>query len=588
MLPFFSLVSESHPDFVGGPLAYYNVLLTVLFVCVGYFGCKRVFLEAFQHLQVRRISTEVCEVLIFSAGAIYFICSFFLSAQSQTLSPSLVSLSGISTGEAFVLISIFIALEKYFHARLQFRLEKQFASLSSPLPENLSEASEVEAATAHVSETIQTLMQEVEVKEKLQSFFNLALIFIAASSMVFWMESGATFIEGLSIVAAILMLALFTRVFPLQPAVKAAALVSLLFKGVLTREALAFEKLDSITNVVVDFLFASPPGQPSVKEITILDDRLDQEPLLSSVLSLLAFSDEMADVAICDFICDKLKNPSLYEVRDVEFYPDMGICGLIEGTEFSFGSEEFLIERGVHIGASEAAYAEEARQSGDLIRYAAIAENIVAQTVLHKSFSIDGKQTIAKLSKMGKRVLLLSKDESSEIDSLGKSLGLELTNIFGGLSQKDYIEKLKKLSPLAFYVNPRTDDKLLKEAEVVISPFNKVTWNLDEGHFTLLRRDARNVLSIFNIHSTLKAFKTISNTSALFLLILLLPLSFLGFLSLTTVGALVLVFSICLSAFGSLVIRTEAAPNKKRRFLVPNWISSLRRAEIGRANPDFT
>jgi len=574
-LPLFSLVPEfflkfsalnySVLEFSAAAHLYYNLLLAVLFICIAYFGCRQIFIASYNHLQARRISPEVCEVMVFAAGALYFILSFFTVPEPYYL----IHFSGISIGEMFVLVAIFISLEGMFFARTQKRLERQFAGLSSPISEDSCESSEVEAASAHVAEHVGSLLQGVRGKEQFQSYINMGLIFIAASSLVYWLKGGATVLDGLSVAATILVLSVLTRVLPLQPSVKSAAIVSLLFKGVLVREASALGRLDSVSTIAVDFSSDCPPGQPNVKEISVLDDRLERGAMLSSILSLLAFSDEKVDVAVCDFICEEFDDPALYEVRDVQFYPDMGICGTIEGTEFSFGSEEFLVERGVLIDSSEAIFSEEARKSGEIVRYAALADNVVVRVVLHKSFLVDGRQMFEKLSRMGKRVVLLSKDESSRIDELGKSLGLELSDIFGGLSQKAYLEKLKSLAPLAFYINEKTDDKLLAEAEVVITPFNKLTWNLEEGHYTLLKRDARNVLNIFSVHSVLRSFQSIGITSAVFLLILLVPLGFFNFLGLATTGVLMLVFSLSLSAFAALVIRREVSlPPQKRRFSV--------------------
>jgi hypothetical protein len=91
----------------------------------------------------------------------------------------------------------------------------------------------------------------------------------------------------------------------------------------------------------------------TVREVELLDDRINREALCGALLSILGRAEDAALGTFGDYCAQVSPHASSERVVDLREYEGWGICGAVKGLEFSIGSEGFLVERGIMVQPSD-------------------------------------------------------------------------------------------------------------------------------------------------------------------------------------------------------------------------------------------
>ncbi|MBN8550441.1 MAG: cation-translocating P-type ATPase [Deltaproteobacteria bacterium] len=376
----------------------------------------------------------------------------------------------------------------------------------------LADDSTITSFTHLLNERVRQGNDKFDDAKLIESRAGMLLVAIAVCLGTYVSGAGANIGVVASILACVLSAALLLRAARVWAYLPGLIHTTAFRKGMLFKDAAVVNKLAGTRNFVVDFNLRSPPGRVSILALEIVDERIERNALLSVLLALFGGSEDEFYTVATEHLRKELPTPTLHKASDVRIYEGRGLSGNVGGVEFTVGSEGFLIERGVYVQASEIIPVADR----EYYVYIAMHDEIVARFKVAGHFTADGRALRERLTDLQVHPILCSLDGTEEVDKAGKRAGFELPAIFGGLSEEQYLEKMKASVPAALLVGDSTPPSVIKEAASTISFFDDVRWNLDRSDVVLLSPSLSRVSEMFLIS---RLSKSVRMTGLLMLLL---------------------------------------------------------------------
>lgn len=364
------------------------------------------------------------------------------------------------------------------------------------------------------------------------SMFNLLVLFLAVTAGFYWHGRGVavSFVAATS--ASVLLVGGLARVVPLCALQRRGLFGFCLIKGIFVRSFTALRGLSAVKTLVLECNPDDPPGQVQVVSYELLDARIDEQSMASTLLAFFGRAEGPVHAAITDFLRARLGDCTLYEVADLRIFPGRGMSGRVHDCELIIGSEIFLVERGVHIQASDAQ--KNLKSESDTL-YVALCGEIVAQLVTASCFTEDGRVLRETLSGLGVEVFL-----SGSGAAAGSLAPLAERTAIPSLGPEQ-LERLEREAPAAAYLHPKAEPSAWrKRVSAVMSVFHEVAWDLKGADLTLLNRDLSLVTSLFRLSRKVKRVQQENLICAAVLALLLAVLSVAGLASPVSVALSVL------------------------------------------------
>ncbi len=143
-------------------------------------------------------------------------------------------------------------------------------------------------------------------------------------------------------------------------------------------------KLDDLTQcreVTFEYPLVSRFSAPVAKKLIILDDRVGAKELASSLLSLVGRAETELFRSVAQLFRGIASDFSPQRVLDLREVQDFGMTGIVHGVSFSIGTEEYLVERGIHFQPEDAHLSDDA-VVGNL--YVTVGADVVAVVTLEE------------------------------------------------------------------------------------------------------------------------------------------------------------------------------------------------------------
>jgi cation transport ATPase len=362
------------------------------------------------------------------------------------------------------------------------------------------------------------------VSEIWETRFSIVLLFAAMGLGAYQYGIGSGISGALNVAAAILAIGFVVRCSFLVSSAGTLALSHAFYAGMRLRSARVLRTLSKAKNLIVDFVAPFPHEYYFVKSFEVVDQRVDREGLVHVLLNILGSSDEQRNEAITSFLRKSVSGTVTHRISDPRAYEGRGISAIVGGVEFSVGTEDFLVDRGVYLQASELVPA----QPSQVCLYVAMRDELVAHLTLERRPVADANAFQQDLRAFGLRLMLCSSETPEKADRVGRELGLDLAYIHGDMSPERYIEKIRGQGTSAFLLDAKTDPVLAREAASTISFFDEFRWDLDRADVVLMREDLLGLARVFKLvrrYSTAQAFlislpivaASISGLSAVFM-----------------------------------------------------------------------
>lgn len=202
------------------------------------------------------------------------------------------------------------------------------------------------------------------------------LLFCFVSSAIFWDERGASGSTILVAAGSILTVSLLLQLGEVLYATRSRLVRAWAQRGFLINSAKAWTELYNVRTVAYDPSRLASTTACHVKELNLMDDRISEHSLCSCIASIVGRAEDSALAMIGDYCQRVVGNVATERVVDLHEYEGRGICGTVKGIEFSIGSEDFLVDRGILIQPTESAVEE---GSDDRIVLVAIGDDLIAR-----------------------------------------------------------------------------------------------------------------------------------------------------------------------------------------------------------------
>ncbi len=268
-----------------------------------------------------------------------------------------------------------------------------------------------------VEEAGVTKAPETRLADRISGVFVPIVTVIAVLAAVFWLVYGKDLGFSIAIGIAVLVVSCPCALGLATPVSITAALGNSARRGILIREAGAFDRLKKADTVVLDKTGTITEGKPRVQKVCAVND---ENALLRTAISLEALSEHPLAKAVCAYALEVPR-------REVEAFAAVfgkGVRGTIGKQTALGGSEAFLRENGVDTSAL-AGFAEEEYRAGNTLLHFSLGETYLGFFAVADTVREQSADAIRALKEAGLCVYMLTGDRKLNSESLAKRVGID-------------------------------------------------------------------------------------------------------------------------------------------------------------------
>jgi cation transport ATPase len=332
--------------------------------------------------------------------------------------------------------------------------------------------------------------ERIQIFNSSQTICNLICIFFALAAGLFWLARFQSPQTAVSVATAILLISLTAKLLQLNLLMPVLTDTAAFYRGILFVKNQVLKSAGAIRRLVLDYSFKERGEVVNLIKFELIDKRVDEASLPSVLFALAGRGTGPESLAITNYITNKNYDLNLYPNQEyIEYFEAgdnsvRGFVGKVSGVDFTVGNEDFLLERGVLVQASELDDSEDI-EPGCYFWYVALQREVIAYLLFSKDNPVEVRRELEKFKAEGFRATLCSRDDHKLIDELGQSLGFELADIYGGLNEDNYSKKLESLKPLALYFSGSFPADLKNKASLTISEFDELQFDLKKSDVLL-------------------------------------------------------------------------------------------------------
>jgi Cu+-exporting ATPase len=262
--------------------------------------------------------------------------------------------------------------------------------------------------------------------------------------------------------------------------------------GVLIKNAEALERLEKVDTLIVDKTGTLTEGRPAVTAIRPAPGFDEAE-----VLRLAASLERGSEHPLADAILRAAKDRglTLAEASDFDSPVGQGVTGTVDGRRVVLGNAAFLTERGVDTGALTAE-AEALRLDGATAIFAGIDGALAGLFAIADPIKATTAAAIAALKADGVRVIMMSGDNRTTAEAIGKRLGID--SVIAEVLPQDkaaQVESLRKQGRVVAMAGDGVNDApALAAADIGIAMGAGADVAIESAGVTLLHGDLEGIV----------------------------------------------------------------------------------------------
>ena len=191
--------------------------------------------------------------------------------------------------------------------------------------------------------------------------------------------------------------------------------------GVLIKDAQALERFEKVDTLVVDKTGTLTEGKPKVTAVEPAGDASEDE-LLRIAASLERGSEHPLAAAIVAAAEDR--DLALVEAQDFASATGKGVKGRVDGRAVALGNRALVEELGADSSALSGA-AEDLRRDGATVMFVVLEAAVAGLIAVTDPIKHTSPAAIAELKSAGLRIVMLTGDNRTTAEAVGRRLGIE-------------------------------------------------------------------------------------------------------------------------------------------------------------------
>ncbi|MEM4325890.1 MAG: heavy metal translocating P-type ATPase [Candidatus Pacearchaeota archaeon] len=344
--------------------------------------------------------------------------------------------------------------------------------------------------------------------DKVSGHFVPIVILIAISAFIFWyFISGQSFVFSLSIFISVLIIACPCALGLATPTAIMVGTGIGAERGVLIKNVEALENAYKLTTIVFDKTGTLTEGKPTITNILVIEIGVNEK----EVLKYAAIAEKKSEHPIAEAIIDRAKREKI-KIPDADFFeaiPGQGIIAKYNKNKILFGNRNLMKKYKIKIEKFEEKIVN-LENEGKTVMILAIDKKILGLIAIADTLKKFSEETVQKLHKMGKEVIMITGDNKRTANAIAKQL--KIKNVLAGVLPKDKekeISKLQKNGKIVAMVGDGINDApALARADVGIAIGAGTDVALETGQIILVKNDLRDVIIAINLSKyTVKKIK---------------------------------------------------------------------------------
>lgn len=256
-------------------------------------------------------------------------------------------------------------------------------------------------------------------------------------------------------------------------------------EGILIKDAGTLEKLHKVNTVVVDKTGTITKGKPELVLIKNYSTTTDND-----LIAILASLEDKSEHPIAHAIVQYSK-ASKIELRSLEEFESIkgkGLKGKVDGKEYFAGNLKLIQDLQIEFDSS---HIEQDTLSGKTPIMLATREKVLGVVMVADPVKPEALEAVAKLHKLGIKVVMLTGDNSNTANYIAKQVGID--EVVAEVSPEDKLNKIKDLQSkgqiVAMAGDGVNDAPALAQADVGIAMATGTDVAIESAGITLLHGD---------------------------------------------------------------------------------------------------
>jgi len=328
--------------------------------------------------------------------------------------------------------------------------------------------------------------------DKVSGIFVPVVITISILATIFWLINGQSFEFALSIGIAVLViscpcaLGLATPVAIMVGTGKGAQ------NGILIKSAESLELLHLVDTVVLDKTGTITEGKPKVTDI------IGEENLLQIAGSLEKNSEHPLAEAILEKVREN--NIELLEVNEFNSITGRGVIGRIDGIKYYGGNLKFFEENDINIDEF-LNKSNELLKQGKTVLYFANGTSIIGIIAVADTIKSTSNQAIQELKKRNIEVAMITGDNKTVAETIGKQL--EIEKVISEVLPQDKEKEVAKLQAegkkVAFVGDGINDSPALVKSNVGLAIGSGTDIAIESADIVLMKNSLLDVVAAIDL-----------------------------------------------------------------------------------------
>ncbi len=270
-------------------------------------------------------------------------------------------------------------------------------------------------------------------------------------------------------------------------------------EGILIRNAEALENLGKIDTLVLDKTGTLTEGKPKLTEVIALDGFSESEILQHAAAVETASEHPLAHAIVT---AARTRFSGLRLATNFQSHPGGGVEGKIGSVHVRVGKLDFLKQH--HVSGTDYAdipALQTMRANGQIIVHVAVDGKLAGCLVLADPIKETTPAALEALHKLGLRIIMLSGDNTSTAEAIGRQLGID--QVVGNVTPADKHDTVKRLRAegrrVAMAGDGVNDAPALAAADVGIAMGTGADVAKESAGITLVKGDLRSILTAIQL-----------------------------------------------------------------------------------------
>lgn len=192
--------------------------------------------------------------------------------------------------------------------------------------------------------------------------------------------------------------------------------------GVIIKSGEALEKMGKVNIFAFDKTGTLTTGNPKVTDVLSFSDHWDRKEVFTAVASMERFSEHPLGKAVVESA--KEEGLEFLATEDFQMKAGRGIYSIVGGEEILCGNERYLAENGVMLGDQVRTAADQLRNEGKVLIFAASDGVCIGIVALADQLRESAKETVQRLFGMNLKIALLTGDNARTADYFAHKVGI--------------------------------------------------------------------------------------------------------------------------------------------------------------------